>query len=114
VDAARLERAGLGYIELVAASDVVVTKPGYGIVSDCVGAGTRLVYTERGDFPEYDVMVAEMPRWLACEPVDNEGLFAGRLKGALERVLARPQPPAPDVGGAERAAQRLAARLAAS
>ena len=25
--------------------------PGYGIVSDAIAAGTRIVYTERGDFP---------------------------------------------------------------
>ena len=43
---------------------MVLTKPGYGIVSDCIGCSTRIVYTDRGDFPEYPVMVAEMPRYV--------------------------------------------------
>lgn len=104
---ARLLGLELAYEDLVGAVDVVVTKPGYGIVSDCIGAGTRLLYTERGDFPEYPILVAEMAAFLASEPLDTEGLYAGRLGPALERVLARPLPARPDLGGAERAARRL-------
>ena len=52
--------------DLVAAADVVVSKPGYGIVSECVANRTPLLYTSRGPFAEYDVMVAEMPRMLRC------------------------------------------------
>ncbi len=58
-----------------------MTKPGYGIVSDCIGARTRLVYTERGDFPEYPIMVAEMPRYLPAVHVSNDALRAGRIAG---------------------------------
>lgn len=111
VDAARLTAADLGYADLVAAADVAVTKPGYGIVSDAAGAGTRMVYTERGDFPEYPILVAEMPRYLAAAPLDNASLRAGRLRPALEAVLARPMPPPPPLDGADRAAERLLAYL---
>jgi L-arabinokinase len=111
VDAARLEAAGLGYAELVAAADVVVTKPGYGIVTDAIGAGTRMIYTDRGDFPEYPVMVAEMGRYLACAYVTNDDVRAGRLEPALEAVRAMPQPPLPDLSGADVAARRLLSLL---
>jgi hypothetical protein len=104
---ARLDAAGLAYIDVVGAADVLVTKPGYGIVTDAIGAGTPIVYTERGDFPEYPIMVREMPRWLACEHVPNDALRAGRIAGAIRRVLARPMPPPPDLGGAARAAARV-------
>ncbi len=50
--------AGLTYPDLVAAADVVVSKPGYGIVSECIANGTPLLYTSRGRFVEYDVFVA--------------------------------------------------------
>jgi L-arabinokinase len=103
----RLAALGLEYPDVVGAVDVVVTKPGYGIVSDAIGAGTRLVYTERGDFPEYPIMVREMPRYLACAYVSNDALANGQLAGAIERVLAEPMPPPPDLGGAERAAARI-------
>lgn len=111
VDAARLAAHGLAYADLVGACDAVVTKPGYGIVSDAVGAGARLVYTERGDFPEYDVLVAEMPRYLACAPLDNGRLRAGLLGDALAAVLAQPQPVPPPQDGAARAALRIVERL---
>lgn len=103
----RLDELGLTYPDVVHAVDVVVTKPGYGIVTDAIGAGTRLVYTERGDFPEYPVLVREMEPWLACEHVSNDDLLAGRLAGPLRRVLDRPVPPRPDLGGAARGARRL-------
>jgi len=48
LDERQLGRQDLGYEDLVAASDVVVTKPGYGIVTDAIAARTRLVYTDRG------------------------------------------------------------------
>ncbi len=47
--------AGLAYQDLVRAVDVVITKPGYGIISDCVASGTALLYTDRGRFAEYEV-----------------------------------------------------------
>jgi L-arabinokinase len=106
-DAALLEVAGMDYRDVVRAADVVATKPGYGIVSDAIAAGTRIVYTERGDFPEYPVLVAEMGRYVPCAHVGNADFLAGRWRQAIEGVLARPVPPPPDVSGAEVAAQRL-------
>ena len=102
-----LDALGLDYPDVVGAVDVVVTKPGYGIVSDAIGARTRVVYTERGDFPEYPVMVREMPRWLACAHVGNEDLRAGRIGEPIRQVLAQPLPPPVDLGGAERAAGHI-------
>jgi len=107
VTARLLEDRQLVFLDLVGAADVVVTKPGYGVVTDCIAAGTRLVYTDRGDFPEYPIMVAEMPRYLATAYVKSEDLRAGRLGEAIRTVRAAPLPPPPDVSGAEVAASRL-------
>jgi L-arabinokinase len=107
----RLDALGLDYPDVVGAADVVVTKPGYGIVTDAIGARTRMVYTERGDFPEYPIMVEEMVRWLACVHVGNDDLREGRIGNAVRRVLASPLPPPPDLGGAGRAAEHVLATL---
>jgi L-arabinokinase len=107
IDEATRERLGLAYPDLVAACDVVITKPGYGIVSDCIAAGTRIVYTERGDFPEYPILVEGMSRLVPCAHVGNRDLERGRVALAIEDVLGRTVPPPPDLGGAERAARRL-------
>jgi hypothetical protein len=111
IDDGALRAAGLRYPDLVGAADVVVTKPGYGIVSDCVGAGTRLVYTERGDFPEYPVMVAEMPRYLPAVFAANEDVREGRLVAALEAVLGMPFPEPPRTDGAAVVADGLLKRM---
>ena len=107
IDLGRLGALGLSYIDIVGAVDVCVTKPGYGIVSDAIGARTRMVYTERGDFPEYPILVGQMARWLPSRHVSNADLRAGQLQDALDAVMADPFPPAPDTSGAERAARRL-------
>ena len=107
--AEQLEVLGLGYEDVVAAADVVVTKPGYGIVSDAIAARTRIVYTERGDFPEYPILVEGMAGYLPCVHVSNEDLRAGRLEEPLRRVLGMPFPPPADTSGAAVAAERLLA-----
>jgi L-arabinokinase len=105
--AARLDAIDMDYRDVMTAADVVVTKPGYGIVSDAIAAGTRIVYTERGDFPEYPILVAEMSRYIPCAHVSNPDLFAGRWRAALEGVLAQAVPPPPRLDGAEVAGARL-------
>ena len=109
---ARLYDAGLRYEDLVAAVDVVVTKPGYGIISECVANDTAVLYTSRGRFVEYDVLVAAMPRFLRCGYIDHTDLFAGRWGQALDRLLAAPAPPErPATNGAEVAARMILERV---
>jgi len=100
--------AGLNYEDLVAAADVVVSKPGYGIVSECAANGIALLYTSRGPFAEYDVMLAEMPRILRCRYLAQEEMVAGRWRDAIEALLDQP-PPAerPRVDGASVAADMI-------
>jgi hypothetical protein len=99
---------GLRYEDIVAAVDVVVTKPGYGIISECVANDTAILYTSRGNFPEYDVMVHEMPRVLRCAYLDQASLLAGRWLEALEAVRAAPPPPeTPPTDGAEIAVEAV-------
>ena len=81
------------YADLVAASDVVVSKPGYGIVSECLANGPALLYTDRGRFREHDVFVEEMPRLLRCRHISQDDLRAGRWNDAIEALLAQDPPP---------------------
>jgi L-arabinokinase len=88
----RVYDAGLRYEDLVAASDAVVTKPGYGIVSECVANETAIVYTSRGRFAEYPVLVEHIERWLKHAFLEPADLRAGRWHDALERARAAPSP----------------------
>jgi hypothetical protein len=114
VDEAAMYEAGYRYEDLVRAVDVVVTKPGYGIISECIANDTAMLYTSRGDFREYPVLVEAMPRYLRCEFIDHEPLFSGDWKPYLERLLAQPSPPIePRTDGAEVAADVLRALFSA-
>jgi L-arabinokinase len=94
-DRPRLSELGLRYHDLVGAVDVVLSKPGYGIVSDTIAAGKRLLYTERGDFPEYPILVEEMQQYLPTAHVSNEDVTRGRLGPALRALLAQGPRPSP-------------------
>jgi len=94
LSAVREPPPGFRYPDLVAASDVVISKPGYGIISECIANGAALLYTSRGHFAEYDILVAGMPRVLRCRYISQDDLIAGRWTGAIEALLA--QPPAPE------------------
>jgi L-arabinokinase len=105
-----MKEIDIGYIDVVGAADAVVTKPGYGIVSDAIGAGTRLLYTERGDFPEYPILVAGMQQFIPCLYVSNADLLAGRLAEPLAALLAQPVRVTMRTDGAETAARELVKR----
>ena len=108
VDEGRFLDGGFRYEDLVAAADVVVTKPGFGIISECIACRTPMLYTSRGVFREYDVLVREMPRYLRCRFIDQQDLFAGRWRGALESLLDQPPPPETmAINGAEVAASLI-------
>lgn len=104
--------AGLRYEDLVRAVEVVVTKPGFGIIAECLANDRPLLYTSRGRFAEYDVMVAEMPRMLRCAFIDQASLLGGRWREALDRVLQLPPPSErPATDGAEVVAGLIRERL---
>jgi hypothetical protein len=109
-----LAERDLRYPDLVAAADVVVTKPGYGIVSECIANGASLLYTSRGRFPEHDVFVREMPRVLRCRYISQDDLRAGRWSEGIDALLRQPPPPERlETNGAEIAAAKIVAEAGA-
>jgi len=102
--------AGLRYEDLVRAAEAVVTKPGYGIVSEAIANEAAVLYTSRGHFPEYDVLVEEMPKYLRTAFISQEDLLAGRWEPHLDKLLAQSRPKnyrKPDTNGADVAADLL-------
>lgn len=91
VEEQQFGNSGFRYEDLVAAVDVVVSKPGYGIVSECIACDTPLLYTSRGTFREYDMLAREMSHYLRCRFIDQKDLFAGQWRAALQGLLAQPE-----------------------
>jgi len=103
---------GLSYPDLVAQADAVITKPGYGIVSECLANQTPMLYTSRGEFAEYGPLVAGLERYAVSAFLSNDELLAGDWRRALEALLRRPAvwPDIP-INGAEVAAGLLRTAL---
>jgi L-arabinokinase len=100
--------AGVRYEDLVGAAEVVVSKPGYGIISECIANDAALLYTPRGHFPEYDVLVQEMPKYLRTALISHDDLFACKWESAIDKLLAQPKlKKKPETNGADVAADIL-------
>ncbi len=104
-----VDRETIGFSDVLASADAVVTKPGYGVLSDCVANAKPIVYAEREDFIEYPLLERELKRFLRNVHIPAADLYAGRLRDALDALAAAPEPPETmPGGGAEMAADRLA------
>ena len=103
---------GLRYEDLVRAADVVVTKPGYGIISEAIANDAALLYTSRGHFVEYDVL-GQGDAAVPARAVHRTGGFAEReLERGAETLLQQPAPPEkPALNGAEVAAAEILKRV---
>jgi hypothetical protein len=112
IDESRIYNQGLRYEDLVRAVEVVVTKPGYGIIAECLANDTALLYTSRGRFREYEALVAAMPRFVRAGFIEMDALLSGRWKDSLRALMDRPGPPErPATDGATVAAEWINRRL---
>ena len=102
------------YEDLLRAVDVIVTKPGYGIVADVISHHVPILYTDRGEFPEYPRLVEALTDCATAEYIPQRELLAGRVAPYLDRLMSK-QPTWPMVAmdGENAAAQRILKMLEA-
>lgn len=95
--------------EWVRAADVVVTKPGYGIVAEALASGTPMLHTSRGEFAEYPLLVEAIEAHLPNRFVSREEFVAGRWTHLLDELSEEERPAAPvvDCSGGEVAAEAV-------
>jgi L-arabinokinase len=100
------------YEDLVRSVDVIVTKPGYGIVADAIAHQTPMLYTDRGEFPEYPRLVQALNDCAIAEFIPQAELLSGNLEPYLKRLSDKARNwPAVELNGAEVAAQKLIALM---
>jgi L-arabinokinase len=96
------------YEDLMRAADVVVTKPGYGIVADALAHQVRVLYTDRGQFAEYPFLVQALSELATAEFLPKERFLSGEIGPYLIRLMSKaPNWPAVALNGADRAAERI-------
>jgi hypothetical protein len=94
--------------DLIASSDALVAKAGYGTVCEAMAYGTPLVYPPRWGFAEFRALDRALRSWGGGVPVATRDFQGFRLERALERSfeLGPLSPPFP-ADGARRVAEHL-------
>lgn len=103
-----LARSTASFTDLLASMDLVVTKPGFGIVSECIVNNKPIIYSDRKNFPEYDILVENIQRYCRNAFLPGTDLYNGNLRPALETLDQAPPPQ--DIleqGGASIAAKHI-------
>ena len=103
-----LKRSLASFADILASMDVVVTKPGFGIVSDCIANDKPIIYTDRKNFLEYPVLVEGIENYCRNAFIPGTELYAGELGRALDKIGSAPPPPEKiPRGGAKIAARHI-------
>ena len=107
-----LPNAQRSYIDLVRAADVIVSKPGYGIVADVIRHQVPLLYTDRGDFAEYPYLVKTLEDCATAEFIPQDNLISANLTPYLKRLLTKEKHwPTVATNGASIASEKLLSLL---
>jgi L-arabinokinase len=80
------------FTEVINFADIIVGKPGYGLVSTCVGFKKPLLYPRRYGFREDEVLVPAIPNYIPAIEIPHEDFFAGRWKEYLDKLSIMPVP----------------------
>jgi hypothetical protein len=110
-DAVVLESLPLGFDELLASCDVLLSKPGYGSFVEAACSGTPVLYVDRPDWPESPALVEWLHRHGCCAEITRTQLEQGTLEHALSELLAAPRAVPPLASGADETADWLLREL---
>lgn len=103
---------GAEYVDLLAACDVVITKPGYGIVADVLANRVPTLYVSRPGFREEPILADALEREGRALALPSSALAQWDLGPWLDRLLALDTPWSDrPLDGAEEAARRLQREL---
>jgi len=102
-----LPQTALRHPDLVASVDAVISKPGYGLVSECLSAGTPFLYCPRTGFAEYAALDAALSAWPGGARLSAADFLAMNWRAALEQVPPRGAVPKVFTNGGVRAAALL-------
>ena len=113
-DAVVLESLPMGFDDLLASSDVLLCKPGYGSFVEAACSDTPVLYVSRADWPESPALTDWLHRHGVCREISRDQLESGNIAHELSGLWTalRPALPAPD--GAAEVADWLTEKFALS
>ena len=96
--------------DLIASSDVVLAKAGYGTACEAMANGTPMIYPPRRGFAEFRALDRGLRSWSGGVPIASRDFREFKLERALDRALHAEPGPAPfPTDGAARIARYLTA-----
>jgi L-arabinokinase len=102
----------VSFADVVAAADIVVSKPGYGIVAACAAHETNFLYPRRYGFREDEVLLAEAPRYTRIREIPRAAYETGMWAEHLQALRQQPEATErPGLHGADVCARIIADRL---
>jgi L-arabinokinase len=81
-----IDKGCFKYQDLTASADVVISKPGYGVVSECFLNRIPLLYIPRRDFAEYPVLKEAIDSWGGGYQISDHELFTCQWGELLDMV----------------------------
>jgi UDP-N-acetylglucosamine:LPS N-acetylglucosamine transferase len=93
-DAIAIEETGFTFSELLASSDAVLTKPGYGTFTEAAVNGIPVLYVARRDWPEQPWLIAWLAQHGRCREVSAAELLRGEFGDALLELTRAGSSPA--------------------
>jgi hypothetical protein len=98
------ESLNLGFSDVLARVDAIVTKPGYGTFVEAAMVGAPVLYMRR-DWPEQDALIEWLHRNVAARELSAKALSEGSVDVELDALWRQPERPRPPTDGAERVAE---------
>jgi len=87
-----VDRAQVCFANVLASCDIIISKPGFGLVSECIVNRKPLIYSDRGDFAEYPYLVEGIEKYLRNVHLPLAQLYAGDFSHALKKIKSAPEP----------------------
>lgn len=106
-----IESLPLNFSDLLASSDALVCKPGYGSFVEAACSGTPVLYVSRDDWPETPALSGWLRQHGLCREVSRDALEQGSFAGELEEICNAPRPKPVIPEGTGQAADWITERL---
>jgi hypothetical protein len=104
-----LHRGQMAFADILASMDAVISKPGFGILSDCIANKKPLIYADRSRFREYPILVNAIQRYIQHVHIPAAELYEGNWAESLAGIWHSPEPAEQlGLGGDRIAACRIA------
>jgi UDP:flavonoid glycosyltransferase YjiC (YdhE family) len=110
-DAIILETLQMSFSDLLASSDALICKPGYGSFVEAASCGVPVLYVSRADWPESSALIAWLQQHGLCREVSRDVLEQGMIAEVLKKIWNSPRREPVIPQGGEQVARWLAEKL---